>query len=159
MLKNLLTFILLLTLTSCDRWPKTLRRTENEALKYYWETEADNNDVEAAYLAAKTHCCGPDTFKNDIEALNLFCTAAKEGHRASMFEIGKMYGDFSAEKFTAIPQDNALAFTFLSMAEQNGFEHASSYRKEILNEISDEDFLRATKLIENYPNIPCEITR
>ncbi|HCR85148.1 MAG TPA: hypothetical protein DIV86_00565 [Alphaproteobacteria bacterium] len=154
-----LTLTLALVLSACDKFPGFLRKVENEGKKFYWETEVDKQDVEAAYKAAKTHCCGKDTMKDDVAALNLFCTAAKEGHKASMFEVGKFYGGYRKNKGTIIPRDNAIAFTFFSVAERGGFEHAVSYRKEILNEISDSDFTRSTKLIDSFPVVPCEITR
>jgi TPR repeat protein len=160
MIKKLsLTLALTLALTACDRWPAFLRKVENEGERYYFETEVDQEDVEAAYKAAKANCCGEDTFKDDVKALNFYCMAAKNGHKASMFEVAKLYGGYDTKKSTIIPRDNALAFTFFSVAEQKGFENAESYRKEILNEISDKDFARATKLISQFPNIPCEITR
>lgn len=159
MSKIALALTLALVLTACDKFPSFLRKAENETKRYYWETEVDDQDIEAAYKAAKANCCGKDTMKDDVAALNLFCMAAKNGHKASMFEVGKMYGGYNKIKSTIIPRDNAIAFTFFSVAERGGFEHAESYRKEILNEMTDADFARATKLIDSFPIIPCELTR
>ena|GEM_PF-3556633 len=145
---------------ACDKFPQLLRRSENEAKKHYYEWEADDQDVEAMYMAAKANCCGEDKFSdNDVKALNMFCKAAQNGHKASMLEVGKLYLNERTIEATVIPYDPALAFTYFSMSEQAGHEHAEYYREKLLNELNEEEFARATRLIDSFPVVPCEITR
>ena len=136
-----------------------LRLGKNELKRSYWETEADQEDIEAAYMAAKHNCCGDNTMKDDISALNLFCKAAKAGHKPAMVEVGKMYLNRNIPKESIIPYDKAVAFTFFSMAEQKGYQHAVYLREELVDDMTDEEFDRATRLIESFPVVPCEITR
>lgn len=146
--------------SACDKFPQLLRRSENEVKKHYYEWEADQEDVEAMYLAAKSNCCGDDKFSdNDVGALNLFCKAAKNGHKASMVEVGKKYLNETTIDETVIPYDRAIAFTYFSIAEQNGNESAQYWREKVLMEMNDQDFARATRLIDKFPVIPCAITR
>lgn len=145
---------------ACDKFPQFLRRSENEVKKEYYKRDSNKEDLEAMYLAGKASCCGDDKFSdNDVEALNLFCKAAKQGHTASMLEVGKIYSHESSIKDTIIPYDRALAFTYFSMAEQGGYDKAELYKEEVLEGMSDQDFSRATRLIESFPVIPCGITR
>lgn len=162
-MKSLPVYSLLLAvffLTSCDKFPEFLRRSENQVKKEYYEWEADDEDVEAMYLAAKHSCCGEDNFSDsDVEALNLFCKAAKNGHKASMVEIGRLYLNETTIDGTIIPYDRAIAFTFFSIAEQNGYDKAQYHRERVLEEMNDTDFARATRLVESFPVVPCEIIR
>ncbi len=157
---SLLFIAISLFVTACDKFPQFLRRSENEVKKEYYEWEADDEDVEAMYLAAKANCCGEDKFSdNDIKSLNMFCKAAKNGHKASMVEVGKLYLNENTIEGTVIPYDPALAFTYFSIAEQNGHDYAEYHREKLLMMLSDEEFARATRLVDSFPVVPCEITR
>ena len=128
--------------------------------RWAWEADAkDNEDIEAAFKAAKASCCGDETLNDDIKSLNLFCQAAKNGHKASMVEVGKMFLNRNVSRATIIPHDRSLAFTYFSIAEQNGYEHAEYLRKQVLEEMDDSEFERATRLIASWPVVPCKITR
>ena len=127
--------------------------------RYAWETEADEEDIEAMYKAANASCCGDETLNDEIKSLNLFCKAAKYGHKASMVELGHKFQNDNTERGTIIPLDKSLAFTFYSIAEQNGSDEAEYYRSQLLEEMDDREFAKATILIDSFPVVPCEITR
>jgi TPR repeat protein len=156
---NISALALILVISACDRIPATYRSAKNEIKRAYWETEADEQDVQAAYNAAKHNCCGEDTLKDDLSALNLFCRAAKDGHKPAMVEVGKMYLNETTPADSIIPYDPAVAFTFFSMAEQYGYQHAVHHRESVGDQLTDQEFQRATRLIESFPVVPCEITR
>lgn len=52
---------------------------------------AEGGSAEAQYRLAQDYCCGEGRNYNNEKALNWFCQAAKQGHRAAQFELGQMY--------------------------------------------------------------------
>lgn len=158
-LSKVATIFLLASLPiSCDYVPELVDKGSNMVSRKYYEYNSADMEIADLYNAGKSNCCDKDSIHDEISALNYFCDAAKDGHAASLFEVGKIYYHIKVDNATIIPKDRSLAFTFFSLAEQRDFDQAAYYRTKILEEMDSKEFERATRLIESYPRIPCEIT-
>lgn len=152
-----------LALTACDRVPALIRKSEQFGKSTYYGFRSDKwQEIEASYLGAQAACCGPDKPNDDVRALQLYCVAAKFGHKASMVEIGRIYSHQKNAVFapaTAIPLDYPLAHAYFTLSEKDGYEYAKAMRTEIEEKLSEKELARSKRLVADFPNIPCEITR
>lgn len=152
----------MLALTSCmDKVPGLIRKGENLADKQYYGYRADKwQEIEDSYQAAQANCCGKDTSKNDMRALELYCRSAKLGHKASQIEVARLYNHTAgAGPKTAIPFDRTLAHAYYSLAAEGGYEFAAALRSELDAKLTPEEHDRSRQLVTDFPNIPCELTR
>jgi len=152
-----------MSLTACDRVPALIRKSEQFGKSTYYGFRSDKwQEIEASYLGAKAACCGPDKPNDDVRALQLYCVSAKYGHKASMVEIGRIYSHQENAVFapaTAIPLDYPLAHAYFTLSEKDGYEFAQAMRMDIEKKLSEDELERSKRLVVDFPNIPCEITR
>ncbi len=152
-------FISLLLLSSCDRLPATLRKIENESKRSYWQASSNKGDVEGAYKAGRASCCGEDTQKDDSVALMNYCRASRAWHKPSMFEIGRLYLNEGTPDSAIVPYDEALAYTYFHFASGGGNPKVAWYLADLESKMDKEEKARAKAMIEEFPQIPCEIIR
>ncbi len=151
--------VVVLIISSCDRVPHMLRKIETESKRSFWETSARKGDIEGAYKAGKLSCCGDNTVRDDASAINNFCKAAKFWHKPSMFEIGKLYLNEGTPDATIIPYDEAIAYTYFKMASGGGNPQVEWYISNLEPKLDANEKARAEAMIQDFPNVPCELTR
>ncbi|MDX1949637.1 MAG: hypothetical protein SFT90_03950 [Rickettsiales bacterium] len=157
--KPIILLISLILITSCDRVPATLRKIVNESKRADWQARANDGDVEGAYKAAKASCCGDDTQKDDAVTLSNYCLAARAWHKPSMFEIGKLYLNENTPEATVIPYDEAIAYTYFHFASGGGNPEIDWYMANLEPKLDEKEKARISAMIENFPQIPCDIKR
>jgi TPR repeat protein len=152
-----------LTLTSCvDLWPHRYREAKEMAKTGYYGMRSDKwQEFEDSYEAAQHTCCGPDMINDDIRELQLYCTAALGGHKASMIEVGRIYlhDPKMTIKGTAIPYDKTVAYAYFTKAAENGYDYAASMKGDLEKKLTKDEFERGNAMVQDFPNIPCAITR
>jgi hypothetical protein len=152
-----------ITVTACmDMVPYRYRQAKEVAKTGYYGMRSDRwQQFEDSYMAAKHTCCGPDMINDDIRELQLYCTAALGGHKASQVEVGRIYLNEPQVtiKGTAIPLDRALAYAYFTKASENGYDFALAMKQDLEKKLSKEDIDRGTVIAGDFPNIPCAITR
>ncbi len=148
-------------LASCDKLAPAARKVEQVGKSQYWGYRSDKwEEIDSSYLAAQSYCCGVDTVKDDIRALELFCRAAQSGHKASQIEVARFYThEAGAGKSTAIPFDRALAYAYYSKAGQDGYEYGAAMRDQLRSKLSTVELERASRLVDAFPDIPCAVIR
>lgn len=151
--------LLILILTSCDKFPATLRKVVNETKRADWQARSNDGDVEGAYKAAKASCCGEDTQKDDAVALKNYCRTARFWHKPSMFEIGKLYLNEGTSDATIIPYDEAIAYAYFHHASGGGNPKIEWYLASLRPKLDKREMSRTNALIEAFPQIPCDMTR
>jgi TPR repeat protein len=163
--KGLISLILIagsaLTLVACDKLAPAARKVEQIGKSEYYGFRADKwSEIEDAYLGAQSYCCGPDTMKDDVRALELYCKAAQYGHKASMIEIARMYiHEGVAGVGTAIPYDQVLSYAYFTKAGEGGYAYGAAMRDSLGRKLTPEELEKAKQLVAEYPNIPCALTR
>lgn len=163
-LKFLSSIILLSILTACvDTVPHRLRQGKELVNAKYYGFRADRwQELESSYLGAQAICCGPDKLNDDVRALELYCKAAVDGHKASQIEIGRLYSHETTAivgKGTTIPYDRALAYAYFDLASQDGYTYADAMKVGLGSKLTPVEKARAEQLVKDFPDIPCAITR
>lgn len=122
-----------------------------------WRYAAEGGDAEAQYQMGKAHCCGKRPYYNTYRALKWYCKAAKQGQRDAMMEVGKIYVNAHEEEGSVIPRDKALAYTYFIKSVEHGSEKAKEWRDKTLGDISLSERKKAKKLLNEWPDIQCQI--
>ncbi len=124
-----------------------------------WKKLALDGDVEAQYKVGTAYCCGDRPKHDNVKALYWWCQAAKQGQRDAQFQVGKMYDSASQYKGNIIQQNPVLAFTYYSLAEKNGNNEAVGFKQKLSGVLSAAQKQEAAALLEEFPNIACEVER
>lgn len=125
----------------------------------YWKSKATKGDVEAQYKVASLYCCGERPYYDNIKALHWYCKAAKNGQRDAQFEVAQHYENSPNFKGSIVPKDEALAYAFYSIAEDNHHPDAGEYREKLGLYMTEEDRKEGEHLASRYPRIWCENPR
>lgn len=154
---------IIIVISACDRLAPAARKVEQVGRQEYFGFRSDKwQEIEDSYLGAQAACCGRDTMKNDVRALELYCRAAQYGHKASMIEIGRMYIhdlNATAGNSSPIPYDKTLAYAYFAKGGEGGYEYGATMKANLEKKLSAEELERAKALIAAFPNIPCAITK
>lgn len=143
------------------------RAMYTEKLRKEWYPKAENGNADYQYLLGDSYCCGPAiSYTHDNEkAVNWLCKAAKQEHPDALHDMGKIYRsnkdiiESPGMAVSDLPEDNAVAYAWFYKAVQCGNPEADKYLKEVYQEMDEEEKNRAASLIQQYPNIPCEIAK
>ncbi|MBI1326683.1 MAG: hypothetical protein GC136_03470 [Alphaproteobacteria bacterium] len=122
-----------------------------------WYYAARAGDSEAQYQLGKSLCCGKRPLHNSYDALKWFCSAARQGQRDAILEVGRMYEKEYQREGSQMPKDDALAYAYYSKAAERDSEAAASMLSSLHWRISERDLKQAKEYIQKWPDIPCEI--
>jgi len=137
----------------------TARHSQRGVKASAWLGPAMRGDVNAMYNLGEALCCGNRPLYNNVEALQWWCRAAKQGQINAMLEVGKMYAHEYDVKGDIIPRDEILALTYYRVAEEHGNEEAAFYREDLETKMNEEQFAKSRALVGIWPRVACEVAR
>ena len=118
----------------------------NKAVKWY-ALASDQGHAAAKWRLAILYYHGSGVTKDFQKAAELFYLAAKLGDTYSQKALGLMYN-----KGFGVPKNNILAYSWLNIARDNGFELASKLQNQIIKEMSPEEAAEATLIAKECIN-------
>ena len=126
--------------------------------------EAEAGDSTAQYRLGKSYCCMGPGFDTQT-ATEWLCKAARQGNTDAMYELGRIYlGDLSRTPAPGQKLRRALtakrspshAHMWLSVASNDGHEHALELLTELNVSIDQDELDLARQLAPNWQAVACE---
>lgn len=124
-----------------------------------WKKLALDGDVEAQYKVGELYCCGDRPDHDNVQALYWWCQAAKKGQRDAQYKVGWMMEDAHEYKGSIVPYNPVLASVYYTKALANGQPDAAKALAKMKPPLTDEQKKEAAELLEEWPNIACEVAR
>lgn len=150
--------LLIVTLSGCvAKAVDLVRKTTPLAERAQLLKMAEGGDVEAQYQLAKNYCCGLGLFKDNAESLHWYCMAAKQDQADAFYEIGTLFENTREIQGSAIPTDPARAYAFYQLAENRYQKDAGKARQFLERKLNAEQKDKATKIVKDWPNVPCSL--
>lgn len=111
----------------------SLEQDIGEAAKWY-ALASEQGHAPAKWRLAMLYYHGSGLTQNYKKAAGLYLSAAKRGDTYSQKSIGVMYS-----KGLGVPKDNILAYSWLHIANENGFKLSQKYKKQIAKEMTSDE--------------------
>lgn len=125
-------------------------------------------DAEAQYRAGEALCCSlgdRQGFYDTRNAVEWLCRAAAQGHAPAAQKLGQIYSGNVvegvrilrrvAERASGRPEDLAVSYAWLAVAEQQGAKTAGADAEALWSHLSDADKARARALTTGGQPLPC----
>ncbi len=121
-----------------------------------WLKRAEQGDVYSQYELAESYCCRPNEGKtDDMEAVNWYCKAAKNGFTRAQIEIGKLYENKRALKGVEVPKNDLMAYLWYRMAARRGIIEAEKLVHNMEDKFTPQEIKSVDILLDHPDMVEC----